>query len=92
MLGVEVPAGAVFHAASKRRREVVFSRELRALTEKAVGDVRALLAAGVVPPAVCKPRCEGCSLKAVCLPELAAEPARSRRYLAGLFELKGEER
>lgn len=91
MLGREVPAGAVFHAASKRRRDVAFSSELRAMTEKAITDVRGLLASGIVAPAVLQPRCEGCSLKAVCLPELAAQPARSRRYLAELFALKAED-
>ena len=32
MLSVDVPRGAIFHAASKRRREVEFSRELRETT------------------------------------------------------------
>lgn len=90
MLGVEVPAGAVFHAASRRRREVVFTPDLRGLTEKTIGEVRVMLASGAVPPPVFKPRCEGCSLKAVCLPELTADSGSSRRYLAELFELREE--
>ena len=32
MFGVNIPGGAVFHADSKRRREVEFTRELRQLT------------------------------------------------------------
>ena len=34
MLGVEVPRGAIFHAASKRRREVEFAPQLREATCK----------------------------------------------------------
>ena len=43
MFGVTIPRGAVFHAQSKRRREVEFNAELRRTTEKAVIDLHALL-------------------------------------------------
>lgn len=43
MFGVPVPRGAVFHADSKRRREVEFTAELRALTEAAIAGLHALL-------------------------------------------------
>src|SRR5262249_1050212 len=36
MFGTSVPRGAVFHADSKRRREVEFTAELRASTERAI--------------------------------------------------------
>ena len=43
MFGVPVPRGAIFHADSKRRREVEFTPELRALTEQAIACLHALL-------------------------------------------------
>src|SRR5438132_10992705 len=43
MFGLTVHSGAVFHAESKRRREVEFTEELRKLTEDAVTGLHALL-------------------------------------------------
>ena len=43
MFGLSVSRGAVFHADSKRRREVEFTAELRASTERAIGELHALL-------------------------------------------------
>lgn len=43
MFNVSIPRGAVFHADSKRRREVEFTIELRARTEAAVLGLHALL-------------------------------------------------
>jgi len=43
MFGIPVQKGAVFHAASKRRREVEFTPELRKLTEDAVIELHRLV-------------------------------------------------
>ena len=43
MLGSAVRKGAVFHAQSKRRREVEFDSALRSLTEQAIADLHALV-------------------------------------------------
>ena len=86
MLATPVLAGAIFHAASKRRREVPFTPELRAMTQAAIKEVRALLAAGKVPPAVLKPRCDGCSLRGVCLPEITSNGGLVERQMKSLFD------
>lgn len=70
MLNVTVPKGAIYHVKTHRRREVPFTAELRDLTLHTIAAVRSLLAAGVLPPAVLKPQCTGCSMHNVCLPEL----------------------
>lgn len=88
MLGREVPEGAVYHAVSKKRREVPFTPELRALTEAAVARLHDLLDSGSAPPPVLKPRCRGCSLRGLCLPEVFAEPAKVRRMARDLFSAK----
>lgn len=74
-----VERGAIFHAASKRRREVEFTPELRHLTETAIADLHALVETGAVPPAVLKPQCEQCSLFEICLPAITSLPARVQR-------------
>lgn len=89
MLGVAVPAGAVYHIASKRRREVAFTAELRALVERVVGEMRGLIASGTLPAARLKPRCDGCSLRSACMPELASEPGKVGRYVGDLFASSG---
>jgi CRISPR-associated exonuclease Cas4 len=87
MFGLQIERGAIYHAASKRRREVVFTPELRALTEQAVADLRAMLAAGTVPAAQFEPRCEECSLYKVCLPQLTGAARRRERLQAELFQI-----
>jgi CRISPR-associated exonuclease Cas4 len=81
MFGLEVRRGAVFHAGSKRRREVVFTQELRKMTEDAVGALHELIRGGVVPPAVFKPACEECSLFQICLPKAGSQAAGLGRKL-----------
>jgi CRISPR-associated exonuclease Cas4 len=70
MFGVSVPEGAIYHATSKRRRKVLFAAALRQETEQTITAVRRLLVSVRVPPAELKPRCSGCSLRPMCLPEL----------------------
>ncbi len=78
MFGATIPRGAIFHAQSKRRREVEFGADLRARTEQAVAGLRALLSADAVPPArYIEGRCEECSLYEICLPRLTQTEAAS---------------
>jgi CRISPR-associated exonuclease Cas4 len=85
MLGVPVPAGAIYHVKSKRRREIVFTPPLRARTEEAARRLHELFASAVTPPPVLKPRCRGCSLHDLCMPELISQRGRSRQYQRELF-------
>lgn len=83
MFGVRVETGCIYHATSKRRRQVICDEGLRQDTVQAIEAVRLLLAESRVPPAVLKPRCDGCSLRGVCLPELTgaeASLARQAQY------------
>lgn len=85
MFNVSIPRGAVFHADSKRRREVEFTAELRDRTEAAVHELHALLNHQLVPPAAFKPACEECSLYEICLPKATENPGRIERVAGGLF-------
>jgi CRISPR-associated exonuclease Cas4 len=71
MLGAESPRGAIFHAASKRRREVEFTPQLREATLQATLKLHELVRKARIPPAVLVPQCEGCSLRGICMPELS---------------------
>ena len=74
MFGLEIPRGAIFHARSKRRREVEFTGDLRRLTEHAIEAVHRLIEEENVPQAVHKPQCSECSLFDHCLPEITSAP------------------
>lgn len=86
MNGRRIQRGAVFHAASKRRREVAFTPELRALVENSLAELRALLDLQRVPAAIFKPTCEECSLFEICLPKAASEDSCARRLSRQLFK------
>lgn len=90
MLGLAVPAGAIFHAGSKRRREVAFTPALRRLTTDTVAHVRAMVEAQAVPPAALHPKCEGCSLRPVCLPEVTEHPRKVVAFTESLFRMEAE--
>ena len=86
MTGRRVGQGAVFHAASKRRREVEFTPELRALVERSLAELRGLLDSQRVPAAVFKPACEECSLFEICLPKVASGDSRAEHLARQLFQ------
>ncbi len=84
MFNTEVPRGAIFHASSKRRREIVFEQSLRALTLETINRVRQMIVRREVPLARLKPQCDGCSLHELCMPELSrADAIRASKDLFG---------
>lgn len=86
MFGRAVPRGAVFHAVSKRRRDVEFTPQLRKTTEDAISALHLLLETEIVPPAVFKPACEECSLYEICLPKLTSRPKGLAQAALRLFQ------
>ncbi len=85
MLNRPVPNGAIFHARSHRRREVVITQELKRLVEENVDAIRAMLASGILPPPVNDARCRECSLREICQPELLAHQTQMDRLKQYLF-------
>ncbi len=86
MFATAVPRGAVFHADSKRRREVEFTAQLRQATEDAAAALHRLPDESRLPPAVFKPACEECSLFDICLPAVTSSPDRTTRAARDLFK------
>ena len=87
ILGPRIGRGAIFHAASKRRREVEFTAELRQLTEAAITQLHQMMEAGAVPAAVLKPHCSQCLLYEICLPQITSLPARVKRAAEELLRI-----
>ena len=86
MFNMAVPTGAIFHASSKRRREVAIDAGLRATTEAIVASVRTLLDSGLVPAPNFDERCRHCSLIDLCQPQMIGEQARFVALRATLFD------
>ena len=84
MIGKPVPAGALYYATSRRRREVRVTPALCERVAQATAAVRELIEAGAVPRAVNDSRCKNCSLIELCQPALrdtgAASSARARLF------------
>lgn len=86
MFHTTIPRGAIFHADSKRRREIEFTPELRTLTEKTIADLHALLDSTVIPRAVFREACEECSLYEICLPKATGADSRAAQLAGQLFK------
>jgi CRISPR-associated exonuclease Cas4 len=96
MFHVAIPRGAVFHADSKRRREIEFTPALRALTEKTVAELHALLRQSEIsnlksevpplPAAEYREACEECSLYEICLPKATGMGSRAAQLASQLFQ------
>jgi len=81
MLGIAVPAGALFYGRTRHRLDVTFDVSLRALTEQTIRQLHEMVAAGVTPLAIREKKCDRCSLLNLCLPD-AYEPRRvASQYL-----------
>ena len=87
MLGVHVPEGAVYHVASRQRRKVTFTPELRQRVRQSIDAIRSVDANEALPPPVADSRCAPCSLVEACMPKVGAERGRLRSHYASLFRL-----
>lgn len=103
MFALAIPRGAVFHADSKRRREVEFTAELRQRTETAIAALHALLHGSSsssssevaitgtldpqLPPAEYRDACQECSLFEICLPKATGLDSPAGRLSKQLFQI-----
>lgn len=89
MTGQAVPRGAIFYHRSRRRREVIFGHALCQGVEEAVAAIRRMLLTRDIPSPVNDRRCDHCSLRESCMPEVIGEQARARRVVNQLFTASG---
>jgi CRISPR-associated exonuclease Cas4 len=87
MFHTTIPRGAVFHADSKRRREIEFTPALRALTEKTIAELHDLLDSTAIPRAEFREACEECSLYEICLPKATGTGSRAAQLAGQLFKI-----
>ena len=93
MTGQSVPAGALFYAETKRRTEIVFDSDLRALTLSTIEALRDVFSSRLTPlPTLQRSRCRACSLAKLCKPEIAGRAVRAWRRRMVDRLLAGESR
>ena len=85
MLGVKVEKGAIFWHASRERKEVVFTEEMRNKVQEVAAAVHRMIAERCIPPPVNDKRCRDCSLKESCLPDAIHGKDRNRILARKLF-------
>jgi CRISPR-associated exonuclease Cas4 len=81
MLGVDVPDGALFYGATHHRFDVSFDIALREETEHTALRLHELTRNRITPPAIYEPKCDRCSLKEICTPEITAKYHSAKTYL-----------
>lgn len=82
MLGVEIPAGALFYGEPRRRTDVIFDADLRRLTEETARGVRDLIDSGDTPEPSSGKWCASCSLVEECRPKLMVSHRSASAWLA----------
>jgi CRISPR-associated exonuclease Cas4 len=82
MLNTVIAAGAIFYGQPRRRMEVGFAADLREETERLASRLHELQTAGRTPPPVYEPKCDNCSLLAICLPQMADRKRGAAAYVA----------
>jgi CRISPR-associated exonuclease Cas4 len=82
MLNTVIAAGAIFYGQPRRRMEVGFDTGLRAETERLALRLHELQTAGRTPAPIFEPKCDNCSLKPICLPQMADRKRGATAYVA----------
>jgi CRISPR-associated protein Cas4 len=88
--GYRCDEGLVYYFKTKQRVRVSFDESLMAEVVRVIGKARAAAGAGCIPPPLeDSPKCQGCSLAGICLPdetiELSAHPSRTNSFQLLLF-------
>jgi len=78
MLETDIGQGALFYGQTRRRKDVVFSDDLRKRVELLAARLHTLVIAGITPAPEPGPKCENCSLQPICLPH---RPSSAAAYL-----------
>ena len=82
MLKTPVPCGAIFYGRTRRRLDVVFDDVLRTATLDAIHRLHELIESRVTPSARLEKKCDRCSLRRLCMPEVLEGSESASRYLS----------
>ena len=86
MYGVNIPYGALYYNEVKRREVISISDSLRAITKQCAEAMHDIFKSGMLPEAFKAPHCKNCSIKDICLPEVADCSSVSTYLKGNLYE------
>lgn len=75
-----IPRGELFYGKTRRRVAVEMTQGLRDITTQAARRLRLLVESRRTPPAIFGPKCERCSLQALCLPRLGRNGSAGQSF------------
>ncbi|MCU0652081.1 MAG: CRISPR-associated protein Cas4 [Candidatus Omnitrophica bacterium] len=81
VLGVSIPAGAIFYGKIRHRLDVLFDEALRKETEDTAHLLHEFIKACKTPKPVYSEKCENCSLVGVCMPKIFGRKQSVEEYL-----------
>ena len=74
--------GQIFYGKTRRLCQVEFTAQLRQLTRQTALEFHEMIRSGRTPPPETGPKCKKCSLKEICMPDLAVPFGHVHQYLA----------
>ena len=86
MLTVKISDGALFYGKARRRSHIIFSEDLRSQTIECISKTHRLIKEGITPEAEYSNKCERCSLKDLCLPNLKKTRRSYSNYMIDFFK------
>lgn len=88
MLGIKIEKGALYWHGSRERKEIILTDVLKDHVRAVAEAVHRMIAENRIPPPVNDKRCEDCSLREACMPEVSRNEAMSKRAAKELFTVE----
>lgn len=88
MFATDIDKGYLYYGKNRRRQEVIFTKPLREETKKLFCEMHQLFKKGYTPNVKRSKKCQNCSLKEICLPEIQKSRSVSAYIRSYLEEQK----
>jgi CRISPR-associated exonuclease Cas4 len=82
MLNIDIEQGAIFYGKTKNRLNVIFDKSLRDETEELSKNFHNLIESNITPKPQYSSKCDNCSFKEICLPEIFSKKKTVKQYLS----------
>lgn len=87
MLGIAVPAGALYYGKTRHRLDVIFDESLRRETGEAATRLHVFIREGRTPFPIAMPQCDSCSLVDICMPKAVFRNNKVGEYVKKMMEM-----
>ena len=81
MLKIFIPKGAIYYGKTRNRLDVEFDESLRNETILLAKEFHSLIESGITPKPEYSKKCDNCSFKELCLPEIFGKEKSVKAYL-----------